>query len=50
MTGIRISISTTSGLVCRVSSTASAPSAASPTTSRSPADSMSTPNPARTSA
>ena len=50
MTGIRMSISTTSGAGRAASSTASAPLAASPTTSRSARDSISTTKPARTSA
>src|SRR5215216_7140082 len=48
-TGMRMSISTTSGRVERASSTAAAPSPASPTTSMSPASSSRARNPARTS-
>ncbi len=50
MTGILMSISTTSGAVFLATATASAPSAASPSTTRSGSESMSSRNPARTMA
>src|SRR5580698_9592768 len=48
MTGMRTSMRTTSGLSCRLSSTASAPSLAVPTTVKSGCVSSSAANPART--
>ena len=50
MTGIRMSISTTSGRVARTTESASRPSDASPTISRSGCESMSMRMPARNSA